>query len=171
MAGPVVSDAGPLMALAKLNLLHLLKRLYGQVHFPHSVYEEAVVEGLRQGFEDAHTLKLFLIQEGWEAVEVKDMPDELASLHLDRGELDSLALALATSALLLIDEARGREEARRYQVRVRGTLGVLIEAYRRGFITSNQLRFYFSQIEKRTDIWISSSLCRRLLQQVLGSEG
>lgn len=28
MPGAVVADAGPLMALAKLNLLHLLKQLY-----------------------------------------------------------------------------------------------------------------------------------------------
>jgi len=33
----VVSNAGPLMALAKLNLLHLLKALYGYVHIPRSV--------------------------------------------------------------------------------------------------------------------------------------
>jgi predicted nucleic acid-binding protein len=33
----VVSNAGPLMALSKLNLLHLLKELYGFVHVPRSV--------------------------------------------------------------------------------------------------------------------------------------
>lgn len=168
MAKPVVSDAGPLIALAKLNLLHLLERLYGRVYFPGSVYKEAVVEGLRQGLEDAHTLRLFLIQEGWETMEVENAPDELLSLHLDQGELESLALALDMNALLLIDEERGREVARRHRVKVRGTLGILIEAYRRGFITSNQLRFYFDQIEERTDIWISPSLCHRLLQEVLG---
>jgi predicted nucleic acid-binding protein len=168
MAKPVVSDAGPLIALAKLNLLHLLERLYGRVYFPGSVYKEAVVEGLRQGLEDAHTLRLFLIQEGWETMAVENAPDELISLHLDQGELDSLALALDMNALLLIDEERGREIARRYRVKVRGTLGVLIEAYRHGFLTSSQLRFYFDQIEERTDIWISPSLCHRLLQEVLG---
>ena len=41
MSEIVIANAGPLMALAKLNLLHLLKQLYGQVQFPRSVYEEA----------------------------------------------------------------------------------------------------------------------------------
>lgn len=168
MSGAVVANAGPLMALAKLNLLHLLKQLYGQVHFPRSVYEEVVIEGIRRGFEDAHTLQLFLSQEDWKPTEVKDVPDDLASLHLDRGERESLALALALQGLLLIDEERGREEARRRGVTVRGTLGVLIQAYHSGLITADQLRFYFGQIEERTDIWISSALCRRLLQKVLG---
>lgn len=169
MTERVISNAGPLIALAKLNLLHLLKQLYGRVCFSRAVYEEAVVEGLRQGLEDAHTLQLFLTQEGWEATEIR-MP-EISWLHLDRGERDSLVLALAKNALLLIDEERGREVARQYKVTVRGTLGILIEAYRRGLITSDQLQFYFSQIEKRTDIWISPSLCRRLLKEVLGTEG
>lgn len=66
MSQTVAANAGPLMALAKINLLHLLKQLYGRVHFPAAVYEGTVVEGTRQGFEDAHTLRLFLNQEGWE---------------------------------------------------------------------------------------------------------
>jgi hypothetical protein len=66
MAEVVVANAGPLMALAKLNLLYLLKLLYGRVQFTRSVHSEVVIEGIRQGFEDAHTLKQFLHQEGWE---------------------------------------------------------------------------------------------------------
>ncbi len=168
IAETVVADAGPLMALAKLNLLHLLEQLYGQVQFPLSVYKEVVVEGIRQGFEDAHTLRRFLNQEGWKPIEVKGVPDDLVSLHLDQGERESIALAIAQEGLLLIDEERGRAAARWLGVKVRGTLGVLIHAYRAGLVTADQLRLYFGQIEERTDIWISPSLCRRLLQEVLG---
>jgi len=168
MSESVVSNAGPLMAFAKLNLLHLLKQMYGRVHFPGLVYQEVVVEGIRRGFEDAHMLRLFLSQEGWEATEVGDMPQDLASSHLDRGEQESIALAMATDGLLLIDEERGREEARQRGVSIRGTLGVLVGAYRRGLITSDQLSLYFREIEERKDIWISPALCRRVLQDTLG---
>ncbi|MCD6506651.1 hypothetical protein J7M22_08510 [Candidatus Poribacteria bacterium] len=95
MSEVVIANAGPLMALAKLNLLHLLKQLYGQVQFPRSVYEEAVVEGIRRGFEDAHTLQQFLNQENWKPIEVKDIPDDIASSHLDRGERESIAFLSA----------------------------------------------------------------------------
>lgn len=168
MSEPVVANAGPLMALAKLNLLHLLKQLYGQVWLAKSVYEEVVIGGMRRGFEDARTLQRFLSQEGWEPSEVGQVPDDIVSSYLDRGEQESIALALALDGLLLIDEERGRNVARRHRVKVRGTLGVLVQAYRAGLVTADQLRFYFGQIEERTDIWISSTLCRRLLQEVLG---
>ncbi len=67
-----------------------------------------------------------------------------------------------------MDEERGRNVARRLGVKVQGTLGILIHAYRAGLISADQLRFYFGQIEEQTDIWISSALCRRLLREVLG---
>ena len=168
MSKVVVTNAGPLMALAKLNLLHLLRQLYGQVQYPPSVYEEVVVEGIQRGFEDAYTLQRFLKQEGWKPTGIHDIPDSLLSLHLDRGERESIALALTVNGLLLIDEERGREVARQQGLRVQGTLGVLIQAYRAGLITADQLRFYVSQIEERTDIWVSPALCRRVLQEVLG---
>jgi predicted nucleic acid-binding protein len=164
----VVANAGPLMALSKLNLLHLLKALYGRVLLAASVYDEVVVEGLAGGFEDARTLQEFLGQEGWPASRVHDLPQALFGPALDRGERDSIALALEQEALLLIDEERGREVAVQLGLVVRGTLGVLIQAYRSGLIAADQLRFYFGQIEGRHDIWISPALCRRLLAQVLG---
>ena len=39
VSSPVVSNAGPLVAMAKLSLLHLLKELYGRVYFSRSVYD------------------------------------------------------------------------------------------------------------------------------------
>ena len=56
----VVTNAGPLIVLTKLNLLHLLKQLYHHVSFPDAVYQETVEEGLRRGYEDARLLRLFL---------------------------------------------------------------------------------------------------------------
>jgi predicted nucleic acid-binding protein len=93
MIQPVVSNAGPLLVLAKLNILYLLKHLYRHVHIPQAVYDETVVAGLHQGYEDAHNLKLFLNQENWLPATVL-IPTDVAALPLDRGEQESLALAL-----------------------------------------------------------------------------
>lgn len=111
----VVCNSGPLITLAKLNLLHLLNELYGRVYFSRSVYNEAVVEGMRQGYEDAGTLFMFLNQMGWlpEKVELGDTSAESRDARLDQGERDTLALAIAKgSTLILMDEAEGRRVAR-----------------------------------------------------------
>ena len=159
------------MALAKLNLLHLLKELYGRVHFALSVYEETVVEGVRQGYEDAGTLRSFLDQMGWrpQQVEPANMPAGLREAHLDRGERDTLALAISlNSRLVLMDEIAGRQSARERGLAVRGTLGVLIEAYRRELISADQLCLYLGEAARRQDIWVNRVLVERLLQEVFG---
>jgi len=167
----VVSNAGPLMALAKLNVLHLLQELYGRVHIPRSVYNEVVTEGMRQGQEDARTLQLFLSQMGWspEDVDPAVIPRDLQEAHLDCGERDTLALAVAFgNALVLMDETVGRRVVRARGLAVRGSLGVLIEAYRRRLIGADQLRLYLAEIARREDIWVSRALVERLLREVLG---
>lgn len=169
--GPVVINAGPLMTLAKLNLLHLLTNLYGRVHFSRSVYLEVVTVGVRQGYEDARTLYLFLNQMKWNPTKIDrtSIPSGLAEAHLDRGERDTLALAATMgSSLVLIDEAEGREAARSNGLAVRGTLGILIEAYREDLITESQLRLAVAEIVQRQDIWISPALAERVLREVLG---
>lgn len=171
MITPVtVVNAGPLMVLAKLNLLHLLKQLYGRVYFTEAVYHEVVTEGMRQGHADASTLYQFLRQEAWAATPVTSIPPAILAAALDRGERESIALAVLYGALLLIDEEAGRSTARSFGLSVHGSLGVLIEAHRNHLIDADQLRFYFAEIERRTDIWISPRLCRRLLAETLGED-
>jgi predicted nucleic acid-binding protein len=168
---PIVSNAGSLMVLAKLNLLHLLKQLYGRVYVARSVYDETVVEGMRQGYEDAGTLFLFLSQMDWHPKEIDaaEIPASIRQMHLDRGERDTLALAAAMgSSLVLIDEAEGRQAARDWGLRTRGSLGILVEAYCRNLLEAEQLRLAFAEIIRRQDIWINPALVKRLLQEVLG---
>jgi len=170
VSAPVVGNAGPLMVLAKLNLLHLLKELYSRIHFTESVYEETVNEGMRQGYEDAQTLSLFLDQANWrpEHLDVSQIPADLKEVHLDRGERDTLALAqMLGSRLVLMDESLGRQAARARGLAVRGSLGVLVEAYRRNFISADQFRLNVAEIARRRDIWISPELAERVLTETL----
>ena len=166
MTSNVVTDAGPLMVFSKLNVLHLLKQLYQRVLIPLAVYNETVEKGMQRGFEDARILRLFLQYNQWEPIEVHNIPATIHSATLDQGEKEAIALALSQNVMLLIDEERGREIARQHGLTVHGSLGVFIEAYRKHVMSFEQLRFYFTEINSRPDIWISPTLCRRLLQQL-----
>lgn len=168
----VVSDSGPLTVLAKLNLLPLLAELYGRILIAESVYMEMVTVGLVRGYEDAARIRLFWSQMGWQplAIDAEVAVPSLRTVNLDRGEKDTLALALTLEhALMLMDESAGRAVARSHGVHVRGSLGVLIDAYRNQMINESDLRFYFAEIERRQDIWINRTLLQRLLHEVLTS--
>lgn len=93
MAIRVVSNSGPLMVFSKLNILHLLKGLYGRIEFPVSVYRETVESGIRRGFADAHVLSLFLSHHRWEPIKDIEMPLVIKDAKLDQGEEEAIALA------------------------------------------------------------------------------
>jgi uncharacterized protein len=171
---PVVCNAGPLINLAKLNLLHVLSKLYGRVRFSRSVYDEAVIEGMRQGYEDANTLFAFLQQMNWlpDEVDLDTSSKDPREALLDRGERDTLRLAtLLGSYLILMDETAGRVAAKARGFQVRGSLGILIEAFRQGLIGHDQLRLSLSEMARRQDIWVNPQLVERLLGAVLREEG
>jgi predicted nucleic acid-binding protein len=86
------------------------------------------------------------------------------------GQAQFAALVETTLWVVLIDEEAGRNTARSFGLSVRGSLGVLIEAYHNRLIGSDQLRFYFAEIERRNDIWVSPTLCRSLLAETLGDD-
>ncbi|MEN8220682.1 MAG: DUF3368 domain-containing protein [Pseudomonadota bacterium] len=90
-----------------------------------------------------------------------------SSVILDRGERELLALAQTLSdPLVLLDDEAARTEARANHLRVRGTLGVLVQAYQQGLVSFNQIHFLFQNITVRQDIWISTKLCQQVLNSL-----
>jgi predicted nucleic acid-binding protein len=166
----VISNAGHLMVFAKLNLLYLLPELYGKVLYTDSVYRELVIEGMHQGYEDARMLKTFLERENWlpEYLPSDPVSSDLNESSLDRGERDTIFLAyLLKIDLVLMDEQKGREFARSLGLTVKGSLGVLMEAYHRGMVGKEQLQLNLYELTERRDIWINP----KLIEQALVSLG
>lgn len=161
-----ICNAGPAIALGKLNRLGLLADLYSEVLLPAPVYHEAVVQGALRGEPDARLIRLFWQKMGWPVVPVSDalLGKVTLSLVLGVGEHSVLALATRYATVeVLLDDAAARAEARRLGIQVRGTLGVLVQAYRRQLITRLEIELLFQEIAERPDIWISAHLCRVVL--------
>jgi predicted nucleic acid-binding protein len=127
----VVADAGPLIALARIERLSVLTALYGSVLVPSAVLVELRADSDRPGSRvlstalDQGAIQPRALAQGCEA--------ELDRLRLmlDAGEASAILLAEQTGCrFLLIDERRGREVARRRGVPVVGLAGVLLAAKR-----------------------------------------
>ncbi len=73
------------------------------------------------------------IKNGWIRVEVAQVSPEL-ELILGRGEAEAITLAEKLKLPLIIDERKGRKIAERRVIKIIGTLGVLLKAYKLGLI-------------------------------------
>ncbi len=127
----IVSNASPLISLARIGQLDLLRQLYGALTIPEAVWQETVVKGVRQaGAEEIRAAQWINRQTVTDQRLVYSLRQEL-----DAGEAEAIALAIEQDAeLLLMDERLGRETAHYFGVRYIGLLGVLVEAKHKGLI-------------------------------------
>lgn len=126
----VVVNATPVIGLALINRLDLLRHLYGEALIPPAVRAEVLAGGpASPGYVELQRAE-------W--IRVTDLQDprraDLLS-DLDRGEAEVIALAQELSAtLVIIDERLARRHARRLGLKLTGTLGVLLRAKERGLV-------------------------------------
>jgi len=127
----VVSNTSPIINLAAIGKLDLLKESFEKIYIPKGVYHEITVKGRGEpGDREVRTVNWI------EAVKVKDIP-LLRHLRkkLDEGEAESIALSMQLEAdLLLLDEYAARDIASKHGLRFIGLLGVLMRAKEAGCI-------------------------------------
>jgi len=154
-----VSDASPLILLAKIRRLDLLKKLYSEVLIPREVEKEVtrreaspIISGIREGWIKVKELKL--------SSEVKEMGENLG---LHEGEMYALSLALhANIKEVLADDKLARVTARILGLKAIGCLGVVMKAYETGVITRIEAVNAIQKLVK-AGLWISPEVLGEVL--------
>ena len=134
---PVVSNTSPLLNLAIVDQLVLLRRQFGEVLIPKAVLDELKVGEERPGSQAIREA----ISSGWiQTQEVNNEPlAQLLKQTLDRGEAEAIALSIELkSDWTLLDEREGRKVAKSLGLKVTGILGILLRAKQVGEIESLQ---------------------------------
>lgn len=123
----VVTDAGPLMALGRQDLIGLLAQVFARVMVPRVVLDECLRHPQlddTQRIQAAVSAGTLLVIDGTPAL----IPE------LDPGECAAIGCARHHGAALLVDDLAARRQASAMGLKVIGTLGVLVMAKRQGFI-------------------------------------
>lgn len=154
----VVSDSSPLVSLAAVGQFALLRDLFGRVLIPEAVYQEVVGQG--QGRPGAREVAATRWIERHTPTDVPFV--RLLNLELDTGEAEAIALATEHEAdVVLLDERRGRERAVSLGLEVTGTLGVLVEAKRQGYLI--EVRPILDALRDDVGFWMSDGLYEHVL--------
>lgn len=135
----VIADAGPLIALARVDHLWVLRELFEEVALCDALAAEVLDGG---DFADIARVRAAL-DAGWMRVQrlTLELPDVVESglLGLGAGESLSILWALELRAkggepLLLMDDSKAREAARRHGLELLGAAKALALARRAGLI-------------------------------------
>jgi predicted nucleic acid-binding protein len=129
----IASNTGPIIGLAKIDLLFLLNQIASEVLIPPMVYRELMGKTGPETAQIDKALKEFL-----KVVDLKplDPAVEIAISTLDEGEREVIGLASTTSGdiLILMDDRAGREVAEKLNIPVSGLVGILLLAKEKGIL-------------------------------------
>ena len=151
-----VADSSSLIALSICNHLNLLDMLFDKVIVPEAVYNELTLNNK----PESERLKDYLLDK----VSRKDINKYLINdAHLGKGELEAIALYKAINAdFLIIDDKVARKTAVINNIKITGSMGVLLFAKKKGYIKT--LSPCIESL-KRSNIRISESLIKKILQE------
>lgn len=158
----VVSNTTPIIGLASIERFELLQVLFGEIHIPQAVYNEAVVAGREEGgakreVSTATWIKTAHVQDRL-AVDV--LLDEL-----DLGEAETIVLARELNAdWMLMDEKKGRRKLNQLGIRKIGTVGILLKAKQVGHLA--EIRPDLEQLRSQ-----GFSLSQSVVEAVLAQAG
>lgn len=120
----IISNTSCLIVLDNIGMLDVLKELYGKVFITEEVSKE-----FGKTVPD------------W--IEVRKVSDnkylKLMKNFVDLGEASTIALAVETDDIVIIlDNLKARKLAQKLNLKITGTIGVLVKARKRNIITSTQ---------------------------------
>ncbi|MFH0749282.1 MAG: DUF3368 domain-containing protein [Candidatus Bathyarchaeota archaeon] len=143
----VVSNRSPLIWLAKIDRLSLLKTLFGEVIIPRKVCTETTLG------ESADSILIRrAVEKGWIKVSEEETEEaqelvQVSGIHL--GEAEAILLARKTGLNMLIDEREASATAQVFGVRPVGIVAVLLLALAKSQLT-------FSAFKDCLDLLIAS---------------
>lgn len=153
----VVADTSPLLNLALIGQLDLLREQFDGVTAPEQVWDELAVG--EEGLDELHKLrevgllKLVPVEESHLFVELRRV--------LDLGEAAALTYAIEADAdLVLLDERDARQVARRHALSITGVIGILLRAARNDRI---DLRSELDHL-RNEGFWIGDDLYHDVLE-------
>ena len=120
----IISNTSCLIVLDNIGMLDVLKELYGKVFITEEVLKE-----FGKTVPD------------W--IEVRKVSDnkylKLMKNFVDLGEASTIALAVETDDIVIIlDDLKARKLGQKLNLKITGTIGVLVKARKRNIITSTQ---------------------------------
>jgi len=165
---PVVTNTSPVILLARIGRLGLLKNLYGSVLMSPFVKAECVDKGREAGARDVPEIEKG-IREGWvqlvslDREELQEARRLLDEARIGQGEAEALVLSKRRRMLAVLDDKEARALAKGWNLRHTSTVMVLFEAFKRELISYDEL---VEDLAKLTSImWISTDVITEVIRR------
>ena len=152
----VIVNSTPVIGLANIGKLDVLRQMYGTITIPQAVFDEIKSPSVQRQVN---------ANRDWIRVEQINVASQkqMYRAKLHAGEVEVMILAQEKKAdLVILDDNAAKKTAKFLGLRVIGTLGILVLAKKRGYI--KEVSPVLDAL-KRDGFFVSDDLCVLVLRQ------
>ena len=164
-----IVNASPLIYLGKIGAINLLPKLFDYC-FTTTMVKNEVLD------KESAPEYLIIEQSFSEWLTIRDPQDQilinrLTELNIHQGEASIIALAKEMQErgdknIIIIDDMTARELARTLELRVTGTLGIILRALYSNFISKAETKDFLKFLIEETSFRLSASLYVKILEEI-----
>lgn len=159
-----VTDAGPLIHLAEVNALDLL-RIFERLHVPEAVWNEATAYGRVRGPVLLDLGSIHRTSVPYDTVALFTQQHSLLSLQA--GELEALHLCQQLGVLLLLtDDLAVRGAAKKLSIQPVGSLGIVVRAYHIGKIARDVAERLLIGLYETSSLFVTRTIVELAIEQL-----
>ncbi len=165
MRKAAVSDATPLIHLAKINKISLLQKLFDKIYISDEVYREVITRG-----RELNKIEIILIEDmvNLGFIEVKSIKSNLSIPTLHKGELDSMELCKTLKVkTMLIDEKEGYEAAKLLDLRPLRTTALLLKLNYKKILNKEEFKKTLLELSE-SGYFLSADTYNKILEAAKG---
>lgn len=134
----MISNATPLICLARIRQLILLKKLFPSIAVPIEVKEEVLIEG-----KEGYLLLKKAFDEGWIVVMPTRMQEDFG---LGKGETSAILLARERKDTIILDDYAAIKIAEIFQIPSLRTTTIILIAAQKKIITKEEALLYINEL-------------------------
>jgi len=164
----IVADASPLIALAKIRRIDLLRLVYGDVLIGPQVKFEVVDAGKKISAPGVERVER-AIENGWLQVARLSSKERsraqaiVSKSGLGGGEAESIALANSRKLTVILDDREARSLAEAMGVDFLGTAGILFQGFVRKHLRLPEFEDAIQELSQT--IWLSAAVVAEVLKK------
>lgn len=164
-----IINASPIIYLGKIGAITLLPKLFSRCYTTTIVKKEVL--------RDKNVPEFLILEEcfsDWLTIKdpsYRQLIKRLEDLQIHSGEASIIALGKemqekAEENIIIIDDLTAREIARTLELKITGTLGIILKALHQRLIMKKECKYFLQFLIENTTFRISTTMFSKILKEI-----
>lgn len=158
-----VSNSGPILHIREIDSLKVFK-IFKAVYIPEEVYDEVSKnKPTKDAVKKLKNMEVLTLNSKY-----KDMAKMFSEeFYLDLGETEAIALAMQEKINLFVtDDLEARTIAKKYDIEVHGSVGILLRAFKEKVLTKQEAIKKVHALYEKSSLFITKDLINHIIKEI-----